>query len=523
MAKNNKIKRKKTNALAHPQDVLWLGNDRIAFIVCCLFALSYFVFSIFSDGFYQQDELAHYISMRGFWNDPNSILSNWAKPGYKLIFIWPALLGVTALKVFNIALSVSIGYLTYLIGKKLGLKYSLLALFLLLSQPFWILLSFRNYSEHLTAFFYLLGLYFLIDKKYILTAIVISYGCFLRQETYPLAILFTGYMFYKKQFLPILLLLVFPVFQNIWGWIATGNANYLLDMMTGTSAEYASMYPRQGFNHYFLMSPVIFGYIVTIFAVAYLIVLIFQKKWPPISSVFVWIVLLGFAAQHVVFNSQFLDIGPSTGGNLRYFNVIAPLTSLCALMGIEKILDLKNRKLILGVIAILSLVVLYYTTFEHNYIKYIDVRNWNISIPLLVVLALLYLDFDKKVVIYGVIFALVIQSFLMVKPLKLQGEDLHARSIAKYIINNSKKSTYSVATSHATCQYYLYDNTSFIPFRMKDFNKLQSGDWVIWDSHYSPRNKIEYKELVEDKERFVLVKQDITDDKRFATLLFQRK
>src|SRR5690606_26220360 len=135
----------------------------------------YYIFSFFSDGFYQHDEAAHYISMRSFWYQPDIILGNWAKPGYKLFYVIPSLSDPYAVTMLNCLFSAFTAYFVYKIAKELKLNNALMAFVLMASQPLWIQLVFRNYSEIPTAFLLSLGLWFFFRKQWIWTSLVISY------------------------------------------------------------------------------------------------------------------------------------------------------------------------------------------------------------------------------------------------------------------------------------------------------------------------------------------------------------
>lgn len=98
--------------------------------------------------------------MQHFWHDPNLALGNWAKPGYKLLFALPALLGPSAVALFNCLIAAFCGYLAYRVASLAGCREPFYALVLLAFQPFWLQLSFRNYSEPVSALLLLLALFF---------------------------------------------------------------------------------------------------------------------------------------------------------------------------------------------------------------------------------------------------------------------------------------------------------------------------------------------------------------------------
>jgi len=517
-------KKKKTPKTKDGWLFAWTKEPKYALLVCLLAGIAYLLYAQVSNGFYQQDELAHFLSMKGFWKNPNSILSNWAKPGYKLIYAFPALLGASFVKFFNVFIACGIGYFTFLTAKKAELKWPLFAAVILLSQCYWVQLSFRNYSENLTALIYLGVVYFLSDKKWKWAALLLSYGCFLRQETYPIGLLFIGYAVYRKEFIAPLLIFTFPIVQNTWGWLATGKPLYLYDMIAGTSAEYAALYPRQGFEHYFQMSPVIFGYIAMILAIAALFFGLKKKGNLSLPLVYCFVIAGVFAAQHIVFNSKFLDIGPSTGGNLRYFNVIAPLVSVMALYGFERLSSVRKNDWRIISTAVLTIAAIYLTAYDHNNIKLLlNDRHWLVGVPSVIVIGALVLDLNLNIKVSVLLIGLLVQLCVMVDPIRIGIEDAKARDIALELNKLSQKNEISVASSHATARYFLSSQFESTPMKIDSILKMSKGDYVLWDSHYSKRAGVDQKDLISDTTNFKFLKQEITNDKRFGVLIFKKK
>ena len=93
---------RQTEAIIDDSNVLFSPiSTKLALILTLVAACLYFAFSFVSEGFYQQDEAVHYVSMKRFWFNPNRILSNWEKPGFKLVYALPSLLGVHFVTFFN--------------------------------------------------------------------------------------------------------------------------------------------------------------------------------------------------------------------------------------------------------------------------------------------------------------------------------------------------------------------------------------------------------------------------------------
>ena len=109
-------------------------------------AAIYYLYSGRSEGFYQHDEAAHFLNMLDFWRQPSLILDNWAKPGYKIIFVLPALLGHRAAIMLQCVIAASACYLSARLADILGSPRPALSFLLLAFQPLWLQLSFCSYS-----------------------------------------------------------------------------------------------------------------------------------------------------------------------------------------------------------------------------------------------------------------------------------------------------------------------------------------------------------------------------------------
>ncbi|CAN5486727.1 hypothetical protein BH10BAC5_BH10BAC5_26380 [soil metagenome] len=78
MGKNKELRG--TAKAASPYQTALLDIDvylrKYTWIVIPILTLVYFLFSRVSTGFYQDDELGHFINMKDFWMDPGQIISN---------------------------------------------------------------------------------------------------------------------------------------------------------------------------------------------------------------------------------------------------------------------------------------------------------------------------------------------------------------------------------------------------------------------------------------------------------------
>ena len=488
----------------------------------------YFLYSFFSDGFYQHDEAAHFLSMRRFWYDPNSILSNWAKPGFKLIYALPALLGHQAVIFFNALLSGLTVYLTYKVAEELELNIPVLSIPLLALQPFFVQLAFRNYSEIISALLLTLAVLLHLKNRYLLTALVLTYLTLIRQEFYIFITLYGIYMLFKKQWIAFILLGIGPVIYNVWGWISTGDMLYLINSVLSTGERYSSAYPRQGFDHYFLMSNVIFGPAVVL-GVVYAVSLWVRKRVQPL-----WIVAIPFGLfflMHALFNMQLIEIGSATGGNLRYMIVIAPMGAILANQAFENAEFLKRESIMKTVVSVIVVLTGLFMTYEHNNIMLLDQRDWIPLIMMVLLAGALWFATTPKVMILAVSILLGLNLVLQVKPIQRSAEDKIVNRVASWMEKTNALKR-PILSNHTLLNYFLDRTKHEFPvsnqsITQKTVANAPTGTLIIWDSHYSYRPKLRegslpYTFFTEKEQSFKTVDRFLTQERNFGILVFEK-
>ena len=182
-------------------------SDRTLWILTAAAAVVYYLYSFVSNALYMHDEAAHYLNMREFWHDPNIILGNWAKTGYKLVYVIPSLLGPQAVLILNCLVAAFACWLAYRVAEAAGAKQPLFAFAFLALQPFWVELSFRNYAEPISGVLLLAALWFHYKDRFLPAALFLSYLMMIRQEFYPILGVYAVFLLVRKQYIPLIALL----------------------------------------------------------------------------------------------------------------------------------------------------------------------------------------------------------------------------------------------------------------------------------------------------------------------------
>lgn len=511
-----------------------------------LTAIGYVIFSIFSDGFYQHDEAAHFINMRTFWYNPNIILGNWAKPGYKLLMVIPSLGGTFAVVMVNSLFSAFTAFFAYKIAQILRFKNAGLAFFLMATQPMWLQLSFRNYSEIPTAFLISLAIWlFYSDKtvaqklgiseesksnRLIYVSLILSYLTLLRQEFYVVGFIYVLWLGFTKQLKWIPLVAVFPILIHIWGWLATDDPYYLISSTFGTAESYKNAYPRQGFDHYFIMLTFITGPLVILGTLVSLFEII-KKKIVYLMPIV--IVALIYLLLHALFNLQAFTIGASTGGNLRYMLVISPMLAVLALFGINHI---KSSAKISGsswaIMGLYVAVVAIFLSFKNNNIVLTPERDWAPFFAVLgFSLVLVFLSKSKQWLI-GLVLLQVLFLLGTEKPYKRTLAD----STVEQVVNWAEKNNLfdkPTLMQHTLFYYFTgkvsqeFKNGNGTLITQETIAEAKPGTVIFWDSHYSYRpnlrpTSVPYTYFTERPNEFKVLGQFISPDQRFGVFVFEK-
>lgn len=493
--------------------------------------LFYFLFSFASQGFYQQDEANHFTSMLRFWHDPNSVLGNWAKPGYKVIYALPALLGQGFVTFVNALFAGFTCFFVAQAARLQGRANPVLAFAIMATLPLWMALAFRNYSEIPSAFMLAVALYGHYARRYWLAAILIGYVCTIRQEFYPVAVVYFGWLAMRRQVLPALLLGLAPLLQNLWGYSASGDPLYLLTSITGTSSAIADLYPRQGFDHYFKTSMVIYGPAAVLLMVVYLSIGFQDKKkleWAPLVAF--W----GYFLINCLINFQGRAIGPSTGGNLRYLLVVAPALALIAADAVQLFNELPNGRrfrLALPVIG-LALLTLIFLNYKHNFIKLQDERDPKPFLGLVLFTVLLYFTANRKDQVAWLSGGLVILALMNVRPVPLAAEDKACKQLADWFKNDGTLKGRPMLVEHP--MFYYYTGTTEYDYAPKakpvikpNIDSAAKGTIIIWDSHYTFRpnrrkEDVNYDYFENQPQQFRRLQQFVSDDQGFGAMVYEK-
>jgi hypothetical protein len=476
---------------------LWVGTIVLAII--------YSIFSTFSDGFYMHDEPMFYMYAKDFLKDPISAFRGFQRIGYVTFLVLPALGGFTFLNIFNSVLaSITVLY-SYKIIRKLKGNNSFLIFFLLGLQPLWFMLSFRNYSEFLLAFLLVMTIWNHLNKRYIVSALLLSYAAVSRIEYHSLLGVYFIILIVKKQWIPALLTGTFTVLENLLGFMLTDDLLYLPNQIISYSERMSGSWPKRGFDHYLTMSNIIFGGTTLTLFITYLSSKIIRKEKPVwlITGATLFIILF-----NCIINLQSVEIGPGNAGNLRYFMPIAPLVAILGVLAVDDVLKIKKKYLLLLFLVPFLIGVGIFQTYDHNFISLLTdgERYWLPLVIMIITSILIVLPLKQKhyITSLGILSMVVIMT--SARTFNLNPEDSTMEKAGKWYTsylekNKSNPNALFTEDSRVACSHILFyhftdkstndfNKKPIIDFKKEDTDSMEVGDLVVWESHYGYRPKL---------------------------------
>lgn len=476
---------------------LWGGTIVLAII--------YSIFSTFSDGFYMHDEPMFYMYAKDFLKDPISAFRGFQRIGYVTFLVLPALGGFTFLNIFNSVLaSITVLY-SYKIIRKLKGNNSFLIFFLLGLQPLWFTLSFRNYSEFLLAFLLVMTIWNHLNKRYIVSALLLSYAAVSRIEYHSLLGVYFIILIVKKQWIPALLTGTFTVLENLLGFMLTDDLLYLPNQIISYSERMSGSWPKRGFDHYLTMSNIIFGGTTLTLFITYLSSKIIRKEKPVwlITGATLFIILF-----NCIINLQSVEIGPGNAGNLRYFMPIAPLVAILGVLAVDDVLKIKKKYLLLLFLVPFLIGVGIFQTYDHNFISLLTdgERYWLPLVIMIITSILIVLPLKQKhyIISLGILSMVVIMT--SARTFNLNPEDSTMEKAGKWYTsylekNKSNPNALFTEDSRVACSHILFyhftdkstndfNKKPIIDFTKEDTDSMEVGDLVVWESHYGYRPKL---------------------------------
>jgi hypothetical protein len=351
-------------------------DDRIWLIVLFLSLLIFFcIISFITDATAGGgDDISHYNIARGSLKYPRLFLDLWGKPVFTFLSSPFAQFGIHGMQLFNIILGLITSYLLVLIARELGYKNALLVVPFTCFAPLYMSMMSTGMTEILFGFFLVICAYFFFKDRDILSAVLISFLPFVRNEgviIIPLY-LFAFLVFRKWKAIPFLFTgtLVLTIagyfYYKDWLWL----------IHKWPYGDTSGIYGHGDFLFFIKQGKWILGVPLIILFLAGLIINLFRffkrlklKLTPELKE---FLVVLGPLVLYLFAHSYAWWKGTmGSGGLTRFMTAIIPLTAIYSLQGFNFFVQFIARSKIINVLAtIIVLIIVGWTSIRLYPIPY---------------------------------------------------------------------------------------------------------------------------------------------------------
>lgn len=135
------------------------------------------------NGLLHFDELTHYLYAKWSWRWPAYLVDQWGRPGFTAPYSLTAWFGWRACRILSAVFSAASAWLAFRIARRLGLRHAWAAVALAYVQPLFFQLSQTTLTETPLAFYLTLAVWWAMDKRWSLSAAMLSVAFVTRHES----------------------------------------------------------------------------------------------------------------------------------------------------------------------------------------------------------------------------------------------------------------------------------------------------------------------------------------------------
>lgn len=502
---------------------IWLGLTAIYLLLV--------TWGLLSEGTWDDDCVGRFFNVSRALTYPRELISLWNRPLFTLLYVLPLELGKLAIVFETALISILTCYFTYRAAKISKLPNAFMVIPLLAFQAFYFPVSFSALTEPLGALVLALGLFFLVQKRYLLFALAGSLLPLARLELSPLLLLWAVVLVKERKFTYIFMLGVPTLLWNFAGMLVDGDPLWLLHkVFTGKPNIYGHGSFWQYFHRYiFFTGPVIFY-----FFMLGLFERLYQRKFDFLLIQFV----TGFMI-YVLFSWK-LSVGQATGF-MRNLLPLAPYAALLALEGynswVIKDEDHQKGARILaysGVVILLTALFFSRTLVLHHIVTE---QSEYVKLGLILALAGLYLARTYLLPVRAtaqrglMLLAMVVggssgaYTLITEPPIGLTPERATMGQVAGWYKENNLHNT----VTYANHVWFFYSGEldfygdSFGRVTMANLGAAPKNSIVIWENHYSHRLQGDVQlDYFKDNPNFKVLGQMRAPGTQFVVFVFQK-
>ncbi len=305
------------------------------FIILSGLVVAYSILVFLSEGTIGgADDITHYRFSRYAFQNPYFFLHHWGKPFFTAISSPFAQFGYNGIRIFNVLAGTAAAYFTYRTAKMIRVNYPVVAIFMLISSPLYTVLMLSGMTEILFSLVFILTIFLFYRKQYIWSAVILSFLPFVRTEGVVILPLFFLAFAWQKQWKAIPFLLFGFVFYSIAGSFYFKDILWVIHEMPykGNARE---IYGSGELLHYVKESKYTFGLPLAVMLLAGVLVWLVdpflkekkeRKAWMMEMLIIYMPFFLYFAAHSYVW-------WKGAGNSIGMIRVIAAIVPAAALLG----------------------------------------------------------------------------------------------------------------------------------------------------------------------------------------------
>lgn len=316
------------------------------------------------------DDISHYNIARGALKYPRLFLDLWGKPVFTFLSSPFAQFGIHGMQLFNIILGLITSYLLVLIARELGYKNAWLVVPFTCLAPLYMSMMSTGMTEILFGFFLVISAYLFFKDRDILSAVLISFLPFVRNEGIIIIPLYLcAFMIFRKWkaipflFTGTLILTIAGFFYyKDWLWI----------IHKWPYGDTSGIYGHGDFLFFIKQGKWILGIPLIILFLAGLIINLYRflknlklRLTPELKE---FLVILGPLVLYLFAHSYAWWKGTmGSGGLTRFMTAIIPLAAIYSLQGFNFFVQFIARGKIMNIIATVIVLILVVRTSVRLY------------------------------------------------------------------------------------------------------------------------------------------------------------
>lgn len=211
-------------------------NQLAKLIIALFFTIGCFVIAFYNGTGDTGDSITHYLYARYAPLHPELFFHHWAKPLFVLLASPFAQFGFNGIKFFNLLNATLTLLLTYKLAKQLDFPNPIVAILILATCSGYFTLTFSGLTEHLFALLWVLAVLQIVQERFILGSLIVSFLPFVRSEGLLMIGVLGLYLLIKKQWKALPMLSFGHIVYGLAGATVHGSFFWIF-----TKIPYASM------------------------------------------------------------------------------------------------------------------------------------------------------------------------------------------------------------------------------------------------------------------------------------------